>query len=39
MTRDTQIAPTTGQRHPPIHNALRGETQDLWDPPTACDAR
>ena len=37
--RDAKIVQTTGNLHHPIRNALGGETQDIFDNPTAFDAR
>ena len=37
--RDAKIVQTTGNLHHPIGNALGGETQDIFDNPTAFDAR
>ena len=37
--RDAKIVQTTGNLHHPIRNALGGETQDIFDHPTAFDAR
>jgi hypothetical protein len=39
MARDAKIVQTTGNPHHPIRNALGSETQDIFDNPTAFDAR
>jgi hypothetical protein len=37
--RDAKIVQTTGNLHHPIRHALGGKTHDIFDNPTALDAR